>query len=235
MDWTTFEAFIRTQSGMNASKVSQAELFQYVNIVREEVRSMIEDQVWENYWHGKFTGNLVSGTNVYDLWSLTGTGKPHRVTDVEVLWDSSDAYPQYIDAGNLQDQGISRKQLKSSSSTNSAFWVYEGNNIVLYPEPKSDVANWLEVYATYTFDDIDQTASDWDIYPWHPELKNYEHVIMLGVLPYMERQRNIKDKVEIRAGKKDYLEAVNMMIKSINSKYPTVMYWALPNTKNFQI
>lgn len=236
MTGTELETLIRNQTGISESKIDTPTLFSYVNIVRNDMRSKIEKWVSPNFRYAPFVWNLVANTNTYNIDDdLTWIGKLFKVKDLEVKYSNNDEYPIKLQHWRIEDYYQSREQLKAELNESEAFWSYENNNIVLFPAPTEDVVWGLIAYWPYVFPDIDDTAWEWDIFPWHDELIGYENILALWVIPYLERHRNIKDKADIQNSEVTYREKLAELIDELNTKYNSVVYWALPSTKHLQV
>jgi len=236
MTGAELETLIRNQTWISASKISSDDLFDYVNIVRNDIRSKIEKWVKPDFWFAKFTWDTVANDNEYNTDDdLTWTGKLFKVKTVEIKWDSTSEYHSRIEPWKISDYWVSRDRLKNEVHEEDAFWTYENNNIVIFPAPSNWIVWGIIAYWPYTFDKIDNTASEWDIFPWHDELIPYESIIALWVIPYLERHRNIKDKADINNSEIAYMNKLNEIIEELNTKYDSVVYWALPNVNHLKV
>lgn len=209
----------RNQSWTTSTNVADSVVISYINIAYSDLYSALVDNVDGDYFRDVFTTSTVQDQNEYVLQQATSSQewitKLHRV---EVKWASTDADYTFIRPLPISQYPLSDDYLQENANEKDGFWEFRDWSVFIYPAPANAVTDWLKVFASTTAKDLAAWWAESTIFPWHTELRQYHHIIMLWALPYILRHRyNEESNVVINAQER-YEQAKKKMLIQLNSK-----------------
>jgi len=231
MDWAAIITFARNQSGVSSNNITDAILLTYLNIAREQIRVRIEDKVAQEYFWDILTFDTVANQAEYTLQTITGTTQEvDKISKIEIKFNSNDSYHTLVRGGTDSQSNFSDEYLGDNTPQSKSFWQYRDGSIFVYPTPTGAVTSGGRIYANLTLADITALSTADDIFPNHPELVNWHHVVAMGAIPFMMRHRNVKDSNDIKDAIELYEYELEKMIKHLNTKYDSYVQGELPSS-----
>lgn len=213
----------------SSSNIDATQIARYLNIVYHDMENAIVDSVDEDYFWDTFTTDTVADQQEYTLqgWDATTEGIK-KILRVEVKYASTDTYRALYDFRTLNWYGYSDDYLQANMSHTDGWYEYRENSIFLYPVPDNAVTDWLVVYAVKDMIDLVAWGAESTVYPDHPELRQYHHIIALWMARYMSIHRDDSDTGKANYYRDLYEAEKVKMITYINGKYANPIEWSLP-------
>jgi hypothetical protein len=173
----------------------------------------------ENYFTETITANLVDGTNAYPLPTGdsdaddTAAREFKKMLSVSIKYDTN--YTYYKKA-KLQDVGNLEKDISwyaENQSEEDPFFIFDNNNLIIYPTPTSNVTDGLKFIYARTEKDVLSTDSESDL----SIPRQYIHIILVGMkIPYHQARGDINAKNDAIA---EFEREVNNAMSEISDRY----------------
>jgi len=220
--------FVRKQTWASSTNVTDAQILSYLNIAYHKMENIIVDLVDEDYFWDTHITDTVAWQNEYVLRNSTRLQQwVKKISRIEIKKTTEDAEYTNVLQWTLADQNIA----EWSISTN--FYEYRDWSIFVYPKPTESITDWLKIYIIADLIDLVVDGTEDKIFPRQSSLRQYHYIIWLGAIPFVERQRDIKDKNNYTTSMQIFNAEVQDMVVQLNSKNNEPAIWILPNSEIF--
>lgn len=184
MNWTDLlQGLKEATSTENFDNISDDKYYKWLSWSHTKISEYIKAKVDSKFFLGITQANIVAGQTLYDdIWEDATTWRMINVIGsvfVKYNWTKFTK----VEIRDLEEMPESREYYQENQSTEDPFCVITGQKILLFPTPKLDVVNGLEITWSKDVPDIDATSTSWDIFNW--VLAEYHDMIIKGAEQYV--------------------------------------------------
>lgn len=154
----------------------------YCNMAYHDVENAIVNNVGDDYFYNVTTDDLTAGTNTYTLATSSATVAGFKkVLSVEAKRATTDTYYTKLKNARDTEYSTSLDDLGGNLPKERGIYDIKGANLVLYPTPTNSVTDGLKIVTIQNLIDLTLVGAETDIFPSHTELRQWHHVIALGM------------------------------------------------------
>ena len=232
---TDIASYIREQTGVNSTNVTDSQLYRYINISYHEIENAIVTNLNEDFFWNEIKGNLTLWQSEYTsdtaiVWNTSGTNKI-----ISVALDYN-ANGQYVTATLTTGDGLEYK--RSNTSWQYPLFRVMDNSIEIFPTPFKSVTNGIKQRVVQNLIDLTSGTAEADIFNGKIHVNNH-YFIALWAFEHVYRQRQLEnDAVNARNTFLAKLYGDNVrdigLLGRLNNRTVSTMNSTEPNTTNFR-
>jgi hypothetical protein len=192
---TDIATYIREQTGVTTTNVTDTQLYRFINISYHEIENAIVTNLNEDFFWNEVTGSLVINQAEYTndqsiSGQISGTNK---ILSVAIDYDGDG---QFVTAKLTTGDDLEYK--RTASSSQYPMYRVMDNSIEIFPTPIKSVTNGLKMRVIQNLVDLTSGTAESAIFNGKIHANNH-YFIALGAFEHIYRQRQLEsDAVNAR-------------------------------------
>lgn len=232
---TDIASYIREQTWVNSTNVTDSQLYRYINISYHEIENAIVTNLNEDFFWNEIKGNLTLWQSEYtsDTAIVGNTSGTNKIISVALDYNANG---QYVTATLTTGDGLEYK--RSNTSWQYPLFRVMDNSIEIFPTPFKSVTNGIKQRVVQNLIDLTSGTAEADIFNGKIHVNNH-YFIALWAFEHVYRQRQLEnDAVNARNTFLAKLYGDNVrdigLLGRLNNRTVSTMNSMEPNTTKFR-
>lgn len=232
---TDIASYIREQTWVNSTNVTDSQLYRYINISYHEIENAIVTNLNEDFFWNEIKGNLTLWQSEYtsDTAIVGNTSGTNKIISVALDYNANG---QYVTATLTTGDNLEYK--RSNTSWQYPLFRVMDNSIEIFPTPFKSVTNGIKQRVVQNLIDLTAGTAEADIFNGKIHVNNH-YFIALWAFEHVYRQRQLEnDAVNARNTFLNKLYGDNIrdigLLGRLNNRTVSTMNSMEPNTTNFR-
>lgn len=232
---TDIASYIREQTGVNSTNVTDSQLYRYINISYHEIENAIVTNLNEDFFWNEIKGNLTLWQSEYtsDTAIVGNTSGTNKIISVAIDYNANG---QYVTAQLTTGDDLEYK--RSNTSGQYPLFRVMDNSIEIFPTPFKSVMNGIKQRVVQNLIDLTSGTAETDIFNGKIHVNNH-YFIALWAFEHIFRQRQLEnDAVNARNTFLAKLYGDNVrdigLLGRLNNRTVSTMNSMEPNTTKFR-
>ena len=184
--WPDLLSHLKSATGTkNFDNLDDSLYYEALTKAHSQIVEYLKARIDSKFFMGITQANIIWGQTLYDnLWKDDTTWLYINVIDaifVKYNWESF----QKVEIRDLAEMPKSREYYQENQSESNPFAVITGQKILLFPTPKIDVVNGIEIIWSKNVKDISDTTVKEELFNGKIQESNYIDLIIKGARLYI--------------------------------------------------
>jgi len=235
MTITDIASYIREQTGVTVTNITDTQLYRYINISYHEIENAIVTNLNENFFWNEIIFSLVANQEEYTndtaiVGNTSGTNKILSVS-VDYNWNGDFVDCTYTSTDNLENK-------RNWASSQYPMFTIVDNSVLIFPKPINAVTGGGKMRVVQNLIDLTSGTTEANIFNGKIHA-NHHYFIALGAFEHIYRQRQLEnDAVNARRVFLSKLYGDGQqdigLLGRLNNRTVSTMTSSEPNTNKFR-
>ena len=232
---TDIASYIREQTGVNSTNVTDSQLYRYINISYHEIENAIVTNLNEDFFWNELKFSLTANQSEYTL-DTTVVGNrsgTNKILSVAIDYNGNGSYVTAVPT-----TGDNLEYKRSNTSAQYPLFRIMDGSIEIFPAPYKNVTNGGKQRVVENLIDLTSGTAEVDIFNGKIHVNNH-YFIALWAFEHVYRQRQLEnDAVNARNTFLAKLYGDNVrdigLLGRLNNRTVSTMNSTEPNTTKFR-
>lgn len=203
---------VRVMSWVDNNYYTDELAIAHFNFVYQDLTNEIITELKEDYYYDIAKTDLVAWINRYNIKQVIHNWSTRDINKIKNVWIKDWEYYRKVDRVDVANLDTWLDWLKEHQPKEIPIYYVGWNDIIIFPEPKEDIIDWLKIEVIYQPLDLDITATEDEI-----EIpKRFHRTIVSWVLPYVYAYKQQPQLEQMKL--QEYQLAKQKMLKQLKNR-----------------